>query len=87
VTVTSRLKVRRHGSARTHYADIPDTLTQAATILGRDCRTVTPPVAALCGVVLGARGPDAIVVMRDTVDVGCRACVKIANLLPAVSRG
>lgn len=86
-TATVRVKVRRHGSGRTHHADLPPNLIQPATILGRECRTATPPVAALCGVVLGVRGPATVVVMRDTVTVDCRACVSIDRLTPAASRG
>jgi hypothetical protein len=74
----ARSKVRTLGSGRTHYADIPATLVRESTAHGRDCRTVAPPVAALCGVVLGARGPATVVVMRDSVAVGCRGCVSIA---------
>lgn len=78
VPAGARLKVRRHGSGRAHYADVPASLVQHATILGRECHTIAPPVAALCGVVLGARGPATVVVMRDTAEVGCRACVTLA---------
>ncbi|MET8278364.1 hypothetical protein [Micromonospora sp. NPDC005174] len=87
MTDVARLKVRNLGSGRSHYADVPSGIIRAASVLGCDCRVVAPPIAALCGVVLGTRGPDLILVMRDTVAVGCRACVKIADLSPAVSHG
>jgi hypothetical protein len=76
--VVARLKVRTLGSGRTHYADIPAMLIRESTVHGRACRTVAPPVAALCGAVLGARGPATVVVMRDSVAVGCSGCVSIA---------
>lgn len=85
---TPRLKLRRYGSGITHYADVPATLIHDATILGKACRTVTPPVAALCGTVLGRYGTTPVVVMRgERAPVGCRACVKVAALTPAVTRG
>lgn len=84
---TFRFKIRRLGSDRTHYADVPDHLTRADVVHGRECRTVVPPVAALCGVVLGVRAVTAVVVMRDTVEVRCRACVTLDVRTPAVSHG
>ncbi|MFI2663363.1 hypothetical protein [Micromonospora carbonacea] len=86
---TTRLKLRRHGASVTHYADVPAALVQDATVLGRACRTVTLPVAALCGVVLGCVGPAPVVVMSgERAPVGCRACVKIAAATPvAAERG
>lgn len=85
---TFRLKLRRLGSDRIHQADVPDSLTRTDRVHGQECRTVIPPVAALCGVVLGATtATSAVVVMRDSVSVNCPACVRISAITPAVSHG
>lgn len=80
---TTRLKIRRLGSGRTHLADVPSQIVRPDKVHGRACRTVNPPVAALCGVVLGATtAVTAVVVMRDAVKVGCRACVTLGTRTP-----
>ena len=77
-----RVKVQRLTSGTTHHADLPDALIHADTLFGRECRTVTPPVAALCGAVLAGT----VVVMREHVTVGCRTCARLADRTTAVSR-
>lgn len=74
MTDTPRVKVRALGSGRTHHADVPNHLVRSGAF-----RTLPPPIAALCGVVLGARGPATIVVMKDAAQVNCRACVTLAQ--------
>lgn len=70
---TARVKARKLGSGTTHHADVPDHLIQPGAF-----RTLAPPIAALCGVVLGSRGPATIVVMKDAAQVNCRACTTLA---------